>query len=228
MSLGLEPGAAVTMLYAATAPPVLARGRVRGIDGNALDLTFEAEDTRVPRGACVILEPHGGRGGAHLLVRVVDADGGTVRGVVERTTLTEKREYPRCFGSIPLEYRAVSGSGVTDAVRTWMAGGAAPGPAYTPDPFMNFSLLGLAFDDLPRAAEGDTLLLDLRVPPDLRTFRAAARVVRVAPIPVDERDDDSEATHRIAVAFDWIEEEAAVALRLYTARIQEAFIEGTP
>jgi hypothetical protein len=227
MGLVLAPGDGVTLLYAAGPTPVLVRGHVDSADGALLRVAFERLPAEaVPVGACVILEPVGAPGGAHALVRVQSAEERALVGLVERAAGPEKREYPRFFGAIPTEYRRSADDARAHA--RWMAGHELPGPAHAPDPFMNFSVLGLAFDDLPRVEADDVLLIEFRVPPDLRTFRAVARVVRVMPIPIDERDDTSTATHRIAVTFSQVEPDGAEALFRYTSRIQDAFIEGTP
>ena len=87
---------------------------------------------------------------------------------------------------------------------------------------MNFSVTGLAFDDLETCAEADVLAFVITVPGAPHSWRGAAVVVRVSRIPIDERDDTIPATHRVAVEFTEIPDDARVALGHHTERIQEA------
>jgi hypothetical protein len=107
------------------------------------------------------------------------------------------------------------------AAQAWLAGRRVVGLLRTPEPHMHFSPSGLSFDDGPHVEEGELLLLEIGVPDEPQAWRATARVVGVARIPIDERDDGPGATHRIACAFDAVPPDAIEALRRYTRRIQE-------
>jgi hypothetical protein len=95
---------------------------------------------------------------------------------------------------------------------------------------MDFSGSGLKFEDQERCAAGDTLLLELSVPPSDVWFRATAVVVRLLPIPPEERemtergDDGPAPTHQVAVHFTNLPAEAVEALMEFTLRVQDALI----
>lgn len=138
----------------------------------------------------------------------------------------DRRAFPRCMGALDVHCHP----GVPDdpaAAAGWLHEGGSPAPGWRPDPFMNFSALGLAFEDEARAALGDTLFLSIRIPREPAGFRAVARVLRVSELPVDEREPDSRATHRFAVRFEAIDPRGSAALVAYTLRVQAALMEGT-
>ncbi len=130
----------------------------------------------------------------------------------------EQRAEPRAYGTLDLAYHR----GTDADVAAWLAGGPPVAPVRVPDPTMNFSPGGLAFDDLPACADGDLLLLEIGVPGEPARWRGAARVLRVSPIPIDERDDHVPATHRIAVQVTSLSPDGEAALRAYTARVRQA------
>ena len=122
------------------------------------------------------------------------------------------RAAPRAVGALPLRYHL---GGDVDA---WLAGAAPPDDVHTPDPLMNFNHLGFAFDGAPTCGDSDILLLELSLG-ELGVWRAAAIVVRVSRVPIDERDDDSDATHRIACQFIAHAPGGEEALRTYATRV---------
>jgi len=132
----------------------------------------------------------------------------------------EHRNEPRAHGTLVLRYhRAPAGAG---DLPNWLAGGSPRGDERTPDPTMNFNHVGLAFDDVPACADGDLLLVELGVPGHDGRWRAGAHVLRISPIPIDERDEFVHATHRIAVLLTALPDEARTALQDYTARLRRA------
>lgn len=221
MPAELRPSAPVSIIYAVPDPPVLARGTLVRVEGEELDIDVASSAT-IPAGARLIVQF--GEGIAPREVRVERAEGRRLHTRTVRTRAPDKREYPRVHGAVDLRYRVPPGEDAGDA---WMRGEDVGGADFTPDPFMNFSATGLAFDDLERTRDGELLLLTLGIPHDDRRWRATARVVRIAPIPVDERDEGVDTTHRVAIAFERIPEEAVEALGNYTLRIQDAWLEGS-
>jgi hypothetical protein len=89
---------------------------------------------------------------------------------------------------------------------------------------MNFSVTGLAFDDVETCQADDHLGFVITIPREEHTWRGVAHVVRVWRIPIDERDDSIPATHRIAVNFLQLPDDARAALGRHTERIQEAWL----
>jgi hypothetical protein len=160
-----------------------------------------------------------------MIVRV-DAFGPagvSVRAV--REVAHDKRVFPRCHGALEVRYIAQRDP---IAAKHWVEVGEPPMVAANlPDPYMSFSVGGLAFDDVPRVRTGDLLAISFRIPSTFPIHRALGRVTRIDPIPVDERDDAIHATHRLAVNFELLPTDAATALAAYTLRIQGALLEGT-
>jgi hypothetical protein len=133
---------------------------------------------------------------------------------------SEHRNVPRAHGTLVFRYhRAPDGEG---DVPTWLAGGAPRGAERAPDPTMNFSHVGVAFDDVAACADGDVLLFEVGIPGHDGRWRGGAHVLRVSPIPIDERDEFVVATHRIAVLLTVLPDEARSALQDYTTRVRQA------
>lgn len=130
----------------------------------------------------------------------------------------EQRAEPRAYGTLDLRYCV----GTPERAAEWLAGGPPGRPVRTPDPTMSFSPAGLAFDDRLVCADGDVLFLDFAVPGEAERSRAVARVVRVSPVPIDERDEHVDATHRVAMAITAHGEGAEARLRAYTSRVRQA------
>jgi hypothetical protein len=137
-----------------------------------------------------------------------------------RPNTGDQRNEPRGAGPLHFRYH-LPARGDRD-VQGWLAGRPATGPEHLPDLLMNFSPAGIAFDDLPRCVDGDALCFELGIPDDPRRWRGAATVLRVSPVPIDERDEGVAATHRIAVSVTSLPGEAIEALRNYTVRTRQA------
>ena len=154
--------------------------------------------------------------------------GAHVRAEEHRATAPDNRTYPRLAGGVPLRYRAADPQRLDAEVDHWMSGqdDTAPPSAWrTPDPFMNFSVTGLRFDDEALVEEGETLLCELGVPGSEERWRAAARVVRVLPLEPGEQELAStgrSATHSVAVHFIALPPDAGDALTHYAIRLQRA------
>ncbi|MDP2308423.1 MAG: hypothetical protein Q8P18_20560 [Pseudomonadota bacterium] len=134
--------------------------------------------------------------------------------------VVEHRRAPRAHGTLVFRYHRAPG-GAAD-VAAWMAGGPARGPERVPDPTMNFSPSGIAFDDIAICADGDVLLFELGIPGEPGRWRGGARVVRISPVPIDERDEFVAATHRVAIALESFPDEGVTALAAYTERTRRA------
>jgi len=135
-----------------------------------------------------------------------------------RPSPRDQRIEHRAYGVLDLSYHR----GRVADVAEWMLGRAVTSPARTPDPLMNFSGLGLAFDDVAGCVDGEILLLDFAVPGEPGRWRAAGKVLRVSPIPIDEREEDSAVTTRVAVMLIAQSADGEEALRGYTARVRQA------
>ncbi len=219
LMLAIANGTPVRVLHAGDGPLYIG-AEVTRADGDELELDLtNSDDVRVgsrlilelpppapPRAVVVVLA----RAGTRIATRVV------------RLPTVDRREYPRLWGTVGLRYR-LAGPELADA---WMRGAEFGGTEYVPDPRMDVSATGLAFEDLPRVSEGDCLLATVTLPGEGRGWRCVGRVVRVLAIPKQERAMGGSATHRIAMFFDAIPDDATAALVRYTARLQEAMVLG--
>lgn len=134
--------------------------------------------------------------------------------------IVDPRRAPRAFGTLIFRYhRAPGGAADIDA---WVGGGPARSPQRAPDPTMNFSAIGIAFDDLATCDDGDVLLFELGIPGEPGLWRGGASVVRISTIPIDERDEFVVATHRVAISLDTFPADGVTALQAYTDRTRRA------
>lgn len=136
----------------------------------------------------------------------------------------DQRDAPRLYAGMELRYR-VQGPDSPSA-EAWLAGAEAEN-TFAPDPYMNFSMTGLQFEDQPHCQANDLLLFSLKVGRDPRTFRGTGRVVRVAPIPREEREEGSTASHRIAMTFLELPDACRQALVEQTGRIHDGLAAGS-
>lgn len=223
MSLEVPTPLSCTLVQAATDPPYLGRGTVIRSLGDRMDIQVNGPTHQLATGASLVVEFPPDSGATRAIVMIDGVNDGVISAHVRRLAPPDKREYPRVEGPVHLRYHVAPS---LEAAERWLGGGPAEAEEYEPDPFMNFSVTGLMFEDLPRCAEGDMLLLTFSVPNETKEWRCAGSVVRVQVIPVDERDDSIAATHRVAMHFLRLPEGGAEALRRHTIHIQEAWMGG--
>lgn len=222
MNIALRPPQRVNLVQASVNPPAMAHGTVVKVSGDELEIELDAEAPIFKLASSLIVEFGRDSSLPRAIVVPLRQTAGNLVVRVRRIPPPDKREYPRVEGAVHVVWH-VSPTG--DAgITAWTIGGPATGPEHTPDPFMNFSATGLLFEDVEACHEGDTLLFSLRIPRADKEWRGAARVVRVSPIPEEEVDPALPATHRVAVHFTHLAEEAVEALRQHTLRIQEAYL----
>jgi hypothetical protein len=226
LTVGREVSVPVDIINVSSPALRTREGRVRRFADAVyeIELTDDAPDLEV--GTRVVLNLRDG--GRRRVTAIVESHKGRELRVLERSASTpDKRIYPRLAGGIPLRYRVLSTDEDVGAAHPWLLGedddAEATGAWRSPDPFMNFSVTGLRFDDAQACAAGDRLLCEFGVPGDQRRWRALARVVRLDPIPTNEPTDDG-ATHHVAVAFEQLPDAAAEALTQYTLRLQRAHL----
>jgi hypothetical protein len=216
----------VEVLSLASDPPLILSGRVTCRDEGTCDVLLDQAEHGFAEGMKVIVDA-----GEATELRVVGTIGLVQDNLihVESRTLVrrDKRIFPRTYGGIRLRYMVVP----PQAVAAWIEHGTAPdGTWCEPDPFMDFSGSGLKFEDVERCKAEDSLLLELRIPPEEDWFRASARVVRLFPIPPEEVESAERdpgqlvPTHQIAVHFEVLPSEAVEALMAFTLRVQDALI----
>jgi hypothetical protein len=219
----LKLPAQVSIVHAAAVPPLLVKGRCLAQSGDELTLEVPS-GTELPAGPPLIVDFAGDAGINRAIVVYLGRREGRVIVQITRVPTPDKREYPRMNGGIILRYHVLPKHNLDEAVDLWLRGGKAVAPEHEPDPFMNFSVTGLAFDDVETCAGDDRLAFVLTIPNEPHSWRGTAHVVRVWRIPIDERDESINATHRVAVEFVDLPDEARVALGKHTERIQEAWL----
>lgn len=220
MSLDIQPPVRCVLVQATADPFYLGRGTV--ITSGDGRMEVEVDGALPSPGASLVMEFDRASGVPRLIARLQEIHGNRVTLDVRRVPAADKREYPRIDAMLHVRYH-VSPNGERGTA-AWLAGALANGREYVPNPYMNLSVTGLQFEDMPHCREDDTMLLSFQLPGESAVWRAAGRVVRVQQIPVDERDDSIEATHRIAVHFTDLPAPAAEALSRHTLRAQDAWM----
>lgn len=226
LTVGREVSVPVDIINVSSPALRTREGRVRRFADAIYEIELSDDAPDLEIGTRVVLSMRDG--GRRRVTATVEFHEGRELRVLERSASTpDKRIYPRLAGGIPLRYRVLAHDEDVGGAHPWLLGedsedGSADGWR-SPDPFMNFSVTGLRFDDIAACAAGDRLLCELGVPSDGRRWRALARVVRLDPIPTNEPTDGG-ATHHVAVAFEQLPDDAAEALTQYTLRLQRAHL----
>jgi hypothetical protein len=219
----LKLPAHVSIVHTATAPPRIVKGTCVAQSGDELSLEVPP-DAGLPPNVPLIVDFSAESGVNRAIVVVLGNRDGRLLVKVTRVPTPDKREFPRMNGGISLRYHVLPRTDGEAAAEAWMRGGAPTGQEFEPDPFMNFSVTGLAFDDIECCRADDLLGFVITIPREAHTWRGVASVVRVWRIPIDERDESIAATHRIAVNFTELPDDARLALGRHTERIQEAWL----
>lgn len=228
LMLTIPSGTPVRVLHAAASPLHVGATVVRAErDLVELRLTHPGD---IPVGARLILELPAPAPPRAVAI-VTDRAGSFLTARVIRLPTVDRREYPRLWGMVSLRYRLADPRNEAQSVESWMRGVELPGIERSPDPRMDISATGLAFEDGEYVLEGDRLLATVALPGEGDGWRCVGRVVRVLPIPTRERRVSTDptreiATHRIAMFFDAIPDDATSAFVRYTARLQESMLLG--
>jgi hypothetical protein len=191
------------------------------------DIDLEEDAPDLETGTRLVLNLRDGAR-RRVTATVCDRTGLRLRAQEHRTTSPDNRDYPRLAGGVPLRYRVANPKRVDTEVDRWMSGDVdeAPRSAWrSPDPFMNFSVTGLRFDDEALVSADDILLCELGIGASPERWRAVASVVRVAALEPGELDlvvGERYATHSIAVHFIALPPDAGDALTHYAIRLQRA------
>ena len=153
-----------------------------------------------------------------MTLHIVEQDNGRL---VLRTISThprEKRSYPRLFSLIHLRLLPITSSSEAD---DWM-GEEIPLPKTDagwihPEPFMNFSVNGVAFNWHEPIATNTKLLVALNG--DGTTHRCIARVVRCV-----QQDSEQSGSWQVALYFEQMAEAAVEYLVQLTMRLQDSML----
>ena len=97
-----------------------------------------------------------------MVVNILDGNG--LRLQLAKIHERDKRTFPRHFGNIPLKIRNISQMEEPLLKRQWIQNVIDPDDTWrTPEPFMNFSVGGLSFEDDTPAAVGNMVLVEMGV-----------------------------------------------------------------
>ena len=177
---------------------------VIAMEGDRVKMRVEG----ITAGAAVFFQ--GATPGPWVYGRVTElADDGTVVIQVQGQHSPDRREFARAWGPVHVRYQSVT-EGFELASRRWISMGDGVHRTWAqPDLFMSFSGSGLRFPGMAQAAEGDKVLVGVRVPDDEREHRLTAEVIETA---------DGEGT---ALRFLEATDGAVMALVEFAERIQE-------
>jgi len=230
--IGKPISVAVDLVCTSLVPPMIARGRIILFDGEAYELEVDDPVPPVGAGSQVILD-FTDDNRPRVIASISEIQGRRIRVAEKSLSHRDKRAFPRLYGSVKLNYRPMRVAESDQAIHTWLEGGLEEAGAtwYSPDPFMNFSVTGLKFEDIETCNNGDTLLLEFSVPTSNKTFRCKSRVARVAELEPGTSNHDHEdsielnlerphPTHSIAVEFIDMPHEGREALSEFTLLIQ--------
>jgi hypothetical protein len=157
-----------------------------------------------------------------VTAKIIRAEGNRLSLTKPRIRPRDKRLYPRLFGNIPLRYRAHVAEDGELAIHRWLAGSSHEGPTRslrTPEPFMNFSVSGLCFEDTVLYNRGDLLFVEFGVGEGESRWHATGRIVRV-----DQISEAPDSLYQIAINFETLPDAAMEALSDFTLAIQEALL----
>jgi len=230
--IGKPISVSIDMVCTSLVPPMIARGRVTLFDGEAYEVEIDDPVPPLSKGSQVILDFTEGDHD-RVIATVSEIHGRMLRVSGKTVSHRDKRAFPRLYGSVKLSYRKMSASESNSAVDAWLSGGLEEAGAnwLNPDPFMNFSVTGLKFEDQETCANGDTLLLEFSVPTSGKTFRCKSRVARVAPLEpgtsvldhedsIEFRKGQAPPTHSVAIEFENMPRDGREALSEFTLLIQ--------
>ncbi len=214
----------VSVMLMTEMPPRIVEGVVLEHADGHVEVALP-DGTSMPKpGAALVLE-FPGSGQPREMATVLSVEGQKFKTKL-RIRHQDQRDAARLYAGLRLSYCVVPADKPVDAA-AWLAGGDAPSELFQPDPYMNFSLTGLQFEDVARCAGGDFILFTLQLPKKRAVWRGIGKVVRVGVIPPGERESESQATHRIAMQFTELPEEARAALLDLTGRMQNTWIRNT-
>ncbi len=221
----------VELLALSVSPPVVARGILHSHSTDSCLVLLEQAPGAIEPGTPLVLnctvEPW-----LRFSGHVSSVAGNRLQVAVSRVIPPDKRSYPRMYAGISISYSIVSQDDES-ALSAWTERGLRQGPTYNPDLFMDFSSTGLCFEDLPRCSPGHHLLLELRIPPSPKAWRASARVLRVEPLkptgpPEPAPHEPGSPTHHIAIEFLHLPPGAAKALANLTLQQQRQILDTSP
>jgi hypothetical protein len=205
---GPQTGVEVVFLYDDAVVP--RSGRLVSHQGSTFEIELDLEPPAFDRDRRVVLSFRGERIRRQPARLVSQRERRLTFEARGRVHGEEKRRFPRLVAAIGLRWRGITSTDAA-AVTVW----------HEPDPFMSFSVTGLAFGGrVGQVVAGERITVDFQVGGVGPRHVGTARVIRVAErSPADRHGDED---HEIAVEFERIPAEAREALAELTLRIQRA------
>ena len=225
LPIGQPISVPVEVVCTSLVPPVIVHGRITHYDGSAFELTIHEPVPPLEPGSQVILDLSS-TDAPRIIATASEIHGTRLRVLQKSVNPPDKRVFPRLYGNVELKYRVIDPTEGPSAPRVWVEGGmedASATPWREPDPFMNFSVTGLKFDDTDSLCSlNDLLAISFSVPTADESFRATARVARIEAIErTDARAEGEEPPNTsVAVEFQDMPREGREALSEFTLLIQ--------
>jgi len=207
---------AVRILSAQGERPLLVDGVITDRGNDQFDVHCSSGADGLTMGDKVVLTIEGETGNLRCVIasKADTTAGGIALSVVSQARHeADKRDFPRLHAGLPIRYRAATDS----EAGQWIAGEAVGGAWMEPDPYMNFSVGGLRFECDNGIAEGDLLIIELRIGGTSKVWRATGRVIRS----FEATGNDGRS---VAVSFDHLPSDALNALSELTLQIQESLL----
>jgi hypothetical protein len=219
LEIGRPISSSVDVVCTSLVPPVIARGRITHFDGLAYDLEIDEPVPPITIGAQVILDLTELQG-ARVIATISEVQGRRMKAAQKAVSEPDKRAFPRLYGSVNLQYRDINAKEDDTTIDAWISSGfeTAGESWHTPDPFMNFSVTGLKFEESTVHEIGDIILLSFTIPTSDTTFRCRGRVARCKELP--NQAGTAIKSNSIAVEFVDMSPEGREALSEFTLLIQ--------
>tara|TARA_B110000037_G_C17106126_1_gene499899 strand:- start:1022 stop:1699 length:678 start_codon:yes stop_codon:yes gene_type:complete len=219
LEIGQPISSSVDVVCTSLVPPVIARGRITHFDGLAYDLEIDEPVPPISVGAQVILDLTEIRG-ARVIATISEVQGSHMKAAQKAVSEPDKRAFPRLYGSVDLAFRAIKPDESEASIDAWISSGleTAGESWHSPDPFMNFSVTGLKFEEYTTHKIGDVILLGFTVPTSESIFRCRGKVARCKELP--NQSGVAIKSNSIAVEFLDMSPEGREALSEFTLLIQ--------
>lgn len=209
----IPAGERLTLVLTSRLPPAIGQGALVGAQADSCRIRVDPGSPDLEPGDTIVLDFVNT---SHPLIRgrVETIDGNEVEVVIKHLQPRDQREFPRVESGLEVRYRLVPDDVPVRVLHEWVDSGAAPPDTHawrTPEPNMDLSASGLAFDDDLQPEQGDRMMISFARPGQETPWRGIAQVVRVHPAGGGLR--------RIAVEFVRLPEGARQALMELTLEL---------
>ena len=208
--------ATIELLCLTQRAPLLLKGTITQSDNNRWIFTSDSPVDLDVMDCNAIVNTNDDR--PMMTLHIVEQENGRLVLHTISTHPREKRSYPRLFSLINLRLMPVTSSSESD---DWMSGEIplpTTDPAWIhPEPFMNFSVNGVAFNWHEPIATNTKMLVALNG--DGSIHRCVARVVRCV-----QQDSEQSDSWQVALYFEQMADAAVDYLVQLTMRLQDSML----